>query len=66
MPAADPRPAPSRLGDRKVTLPQVLALMAIWSAVVYGLTAARPATKVEQARRAPADCVRTFENPGAG
>lgn len=34
-------PAP-RSADRKVTLPQVLAVMAIWTAVIYGLTAKRP------------------------
>lgn len=33
MPPADPR---------RVTLPQVLALMAIWTAVIYGVTAKRP------------------------
>lgn len=36
-----PLPAP-RTDARKVTLPQVLALMAIWTAVIYGLTAKRP------------------------
>jgi hypothetical protein len=34
MPPADPR---------RITLSQVLALMAIWTAVIYGLTAKRPA-----------------------
>jgi len=34
MPPADPR---------RVTLPQILALMAIWTAVIYGITAKRPA-----------------------
>lgn len=33
MPPADPR---------RVTLPQVLALMAIWTAVIYGVAAKRP------------------------
>jgi hypothetical protein len=28
---------------RRVTLPQVLALIAIWTAVIYGVTAKRPA-----------------------
>ncbi len=33
----------------RITLPQVLALMAIWTAVIYGLTAAKPArSDVEQ------------------
>ena len=32
----------------RITLPQVLALMAIWTAVIYGLTAKRPASDVEQ------------------
>jgi len=36
MSAAPPRP-------RQVTLPQVLALLAIWTAVIYGVTAKRPA-----------------------
>lgn len=39
MPPTDPR---------RITLPQVLALMAIWTAVIYGLTAAKPASDVEQ------------------
>lgn len=33
MPAAAPQ---------RITLPQVLALMAIWTAVIYGVTAKRP------------------------
>jgi hypothetical protein len=37
MPPADPRS-----DSRRVTLPQVLALMAIWTAVIYGVTAKRP------------------------
>jgi len=41
-----PLPAP-RPDDRQITLPQVLALMAIWTAVIYGLTAKQPAN-VEQ------------------
>jgi hypothetical protein len=32
----------------RITLPQVLALMAIWTAVIYGLTAAKPASDVDQ------------------
>ena len=40
-------PAP-RADDRQVTLPQVLALMAIWTAVIYGVTAKRPPGGVEQ------------------
>jgi hypothetical protein len=36
-------PTPSR-----ITLPQVLALMAIWTAVIYSLTAPKPASEVEQ------------------
>lgn len=32
----------------RITLPQVLALMAIWTAVIYGLTATKPAEDVEQ------------------
>ena len=32
----------------RITLPQVLALLAIWTAVIYGLTAAQPASEVEQ------------------
>ena len=35
------RPPPSN--SQKVTLPQVLALMAIWTAVIYGVTAKHPA-----------------------
>lgn len=42
MPSLDPRP----LG-RKVTLPQALALVAIWTAVVYGL-ASQNASNAEQ------------------
>ncbi|MET3667821.1 hypothetical protein [Caulobacter sp. 1776] len=38
MPLADPRP-----DSRRITLPQVLALMAIWTAVLYGVTAKPPA-----------------------
>ncbi len=34
--------------SRRITLPQVLALMAIWTAVIYGLTAAKPHADVEQ------------------
>ncbi|UAL09477.1 hypothetical protein [Caulobacter segnis] len=34
-------PAP-RPDVQRITLPQVLALMAIWTAVIYGLTARRP------------------------
>ena len=37
MSSADPPPDTGR-----VTLPQVLALMAVWSAVIYGLTTAKP------------------------
>ena len=40
-------PAP-RADDRRVTLPQVLVLMAIWAAVIYGVTAKRPSGDVEQ------------------
>ena len=36
-------PPPHNKDGRKVTLPQVLALMAIWTAVIYGLTARQPA-----------------------
>lgn len=32
-----------RSAEQRVTLPQVLAVMAIWTAVIYGLTAKRPA-----------------------
>jgi hypothetical protein len=32
---------------RNVTLPQVLALMAIWTAVIYGLSNAKPRADVE-------------------
>jgi hypothetical protein len=32
----------------RITLPQVLALMAIWTAVIYGLKAAKPSADVEQ------------------
>jgi hypothetical protein len=32
----------------RITLPQILALVAIWTAVIYGLTAAKPASDVEQ------------------
>ena len=42
MPATDPRPR-----GQQVTLPQVLALMAIWTAVIYGVTAKRPADAEE-------------------
>ena len=40
----------------KITLPQVLALMAIWTAVIYGLTAQRPpdVEQVSLKSRAPA------------
>jgi hypothetical protein len=38
MPPADPQ---------RITLPQVMALMAIWMAVIYGVTAKRP-TEAEQ------------------
>lgn len=34
--------------SRRITLPQVMVLMAIWTAVIYGLTAARPPSGVEQ------------------
>ena len=34
--------------SNRITLPQVLALMAIWTAVSYGLTAAKPHADVEQ------------------
>lgn len=37
MPPADPRP-----DGQQVTLPQALALMAIWTAVIYGVTIKRP------------------------
>ncbi len=43
MPSADPS-----ADSRRITLPQVLALMAIWTAVIYGLTAAKPHADVEQ------------------
>lgn len=32
----------------RITLPQILALMAIWTAVIYGVTAKRPSSDVEQ------------------
>lgn len=35
-------PAAPPATNQRVTLPQVLALMAIWTAVIYGLTAKRP------------------------
>ncbi|HWT52264.1 MAG TPA: hypothetical protein VN113_08805 [Caulobacter sp.] len=43
MSSSDPSPK-----GGQVTLPQVLALMAIWTAVIYGLTAAKPRSDVEQ------------------
>ena len=36
-----PLPAPCS-DNRRITLPQVLALMAIWTAVIYGLAVQRP------------------------
>ncbi len=54
MPSADPR---------RVTLPQVLALMAIWTAVVYAV-AAKPPADVRQisdrAKPAVAACAKVF------
>lgn len=42
-------PPPDLRRDRRpVTLPQVLALMAIWTGVIYGLAAAKPRPGVEQ------------------
>lgn len=38
MSSAAPKSNPGR-----ITLPQVLAVMAIWSAVIYGLAVQRPA-----------------------
>jgi hypothetical protein len=35
-------PASPRPNGQRVTLPQVLALMAIWTAVIYGLTTKSP------------------------
>jgi hypothetical protein len=32
----------SAAAPQRITLPQVLALMAIWTAVIYGVTAKRP------------------------
>ncbi len=32
----------------RITLPQILALVAIWTAVIYSLTAAGPASEVKQ------------------
>ena len=37
-----PPPSP-RLDPRRITLPQVLALMAIWTAVIYGVVVKSPA-----------------------
>jgi hypothetical protein len=34
---------PPLADSRKITLPQVLALMAIWTAVIYGVSAKHPA-----------------------
>lgn len=34
--------------EARITLPQVLALMAIWTAVIYGVTAKSPRSDVEQ------------------
>ncbi|WP_168076262.1 hypothetical protein [Caulobacter sp. SSI4214] len=38
-----PAPVP-----RRITLPQVLTLMAIWTAVIYGLTSAKPRAERER------------------
>jgi len=45
MPAAAPP---------RITLPQVLALMAIWTGVIYGVTAKRPAQVDQISLKKPA------------
>jgi hypothetical protein len=51
MPAAAPQ---------RITLPQVLALMAIWTAVIYGVTAKRPpdTEQISLKKPAPIACAR--------
>jgi hypothetical protein len=55
--------------SRRITLPQVLALMAIWTAVIYGLTAARPSAEVAQIslkKPTVVACARPNEGPDKG